>query len=57
MLRHNAVGFGSLGQKALRKFFQRVRKLVAPRLLLGPDADLFDPLPLVPTVELASVDA
>lgn len=56
MLRHNAVGFGPLSQETLGEFLQRIRELVASRLLLRPGADLVDPFPLIATVKLASVN-
>lgn len=37
MLRHNAVGFGSLGQKAAAKIFPVRRKLVNPASPPGPE--------------------
>ena len=57
MYRRRAVGFGALKQEGLGELFQRIRKLVAQGLFLGPGGHFLQPFPLIAAIEFAPVEA
>ena len=57
MYRRRAVRFGALKQEGLGELLQRIRKLVAQGLFLGPGGHFLQPFPLIAAIKLAPVEA